>query len=142
MRREALGLSQRDLSRETGIPQPSIAAAESGARKQSEAVDQQLRQHLVVCPYQLLDLLEGDAKKLFLQFGVKNPRVFGSVARGQDRPESDIDFLATIPRGTGIFAVARLKEQLEELFTIPVDIVADDSVGAALDQAKKEAVPL
>lgn len=142
VRREALGLSQRELSRESGVPQPSIAAAESGTREQSKNADQRLRKHLAVYPYQLLDLLEADAKDLFSEFGIDNLRVFGSVARGEDTPTSDIDFLVTVPRGTGIFAVARLKEQLEELFTIPVDVVSDDSAGPVFDQAIREAVPL
>jgi hypothetical protein len=37
--------------------------------------------------------------RLAHDFGLKNPRVFGSAARGEDLPGSDLDLLVTVPRG-------------------------------------------
>lgn len=54
--------------------------------------------------------------------GVSRIRVFGSVARGDATPESDIDLLVdfdTSHRGLDLFAFAR---ELEELLSHPVDV--------------------
>ena len=40
--------------------------------------------------------------------GARNVRVFGSVARGEERPESDIDFLVTLDAGRTLMDLARL----------------------------------
>ena len=41
--------------------------------------------------------------------GVSNLRVFGSVARGEDRPDSDVDLLADFPPGLSLFGLGRLE---------------------------------
>jgi predicted nucleotidyltransferase len=45
------------------------------------------------------------------------------VARGEDRPDSDIDLLVELPEGIGLFAVARVQNELEELLGAPVDLI-------------------
>ena len=75
--------------------------------------------------------------------GASNVRVFGSVARGEDRPESDIDFLVAFPPDTSIFTVVGLWRELSELLGCEVDLLTDD----ALDESMKatilrDAVPL
>ena len=47
--------------------------------------------------------------------GVSNLRVFGSVARGQDRPDSDVDLLADLPPSLGLLGLGRLQEELESV---------------------------
>ncbi|NCN70804.1 MAG: nucleotidyltransferase, partial [Betaproteobacteria bacterium] len=37
------------------------------------------------------------------QYGASHLRVFGSVARGEETPESDVDFLVEFPRGYDLF---------------------------------------
>ena len=55
--------------------------------------------------------------------GVRVLGVFGSVARGEDRPDSDIDLLVELPAGMGLFAVARVQNELEQLLGAPVDLI-------------------
>ncbi len=50
-------------------------------------------------------------------------RVFGSVARGQEREESDIDFLVSLKQGRTLLDLARLELQLEQLLGQRVDVV-------------------
>lgn len=38
------------------------------------------------------------------RYGARRIRVFGSVARGEERPDSDIDFLVDFPRGYDLFS--------------------------------------
>ena len=47
--------------------------------------------------------------------GVANLRVFGSVARSQDRADSDVDLLADIPAGMGLLGLGRVTEDLVAL---------------------------
>lgn len=55
--------------------------------------------------------------------GASNVRLFGSVARGEDGPESDVDLLVDVEPGTGLFALGRLEVELERILGRPVDVV-------------------
>ena len=55
--------------------------------------------------------------------GVTGLRVFGSVARGEDRPDSDVDLLAELPQGMSLFGLARLQAELEAILGTRVDLV-------------------
>ena len=63
--------------------------------------------------------------------GMTELRVFGSVARGQDTDNSDLDLLVHIPNGTGLLALGRFTQELEDLLHVPVDVVPDDSLKPA-----------
>lgn len=65
--------------------------------------------------------------------GLTNPRLFGSVARGDERPGSDVDLLVDVPAGIGLLTLARCQAQLEALLAAPVDLVpvADLKAGLA-----------
>ncbi|HUC26128.1 MAG TPA: nucleotidyltransferase family protein [Streptosporangiaceae bacterium] len=55
--------------------------------------------------------------------GVSGLRVFGSVARGEDRADSDVDLLADLPAGISLFGMARLQADLESILGTRVDLV-------------------
>jgi predicted nucleotidyltransferase len=64
-----------------------------------------------------------DIERVVHEAGARNIRVFGSVARGEDGPDSDIDLLVDYDVGThGAFALVVLMRQLTELLGIPVDV--------------------
>jgi hypothetical protein len=67
--------------------------------------------------------------------GAFNVRVFGSVARGEETPESDIDFLIDydIDRVSPWFPV-RLVRELEGLLDYRVDVVTEDGLKARIRQ--------
>lgn len=54
--------------------------------------------------------------------------VFGSVARGEARPDSDIDLLVKFRTPVGLFSVFRLQRYLEELLQRQVQLVERDAV--------------
>lgn len=56
--------------------------------------------------------------------GVRNARVFGSVARGDDRDDSDVDLLVELPRNTGLLSIARIEAELEAILEATVDLVS------------------
>lgn len=76
--------------------------------------------------------------------GIKNVRVFGSVVRGEETPESDIDFLIDVERpvknGLGF---AAFKIEVEKLMNRDVDIVFETGIYHRLrDIILSEARPL
>ena len=142
IRRAAAGLSQRDLARASGVKQPLIAAIETSTRQPSEAVRRALEDAIQVRPSQLLQLSRERVLAAVHAIGGDDVRVFGSVARRQDRPDSDVDLLVSFPSGADIITLLALEEELSDLLTVPVDIVSTGSSGPVLTRALAEAVPL
>jgi predicted nucleotidyltransferase len=66
------------------------------------------------------------------QRGVKSLAVFGSLARGEATPASDIDVLVEFDRPVGLFEFIRLKMYLEELTGRQVDLVTPDALRPAM----------
>lgn len=64
----------------------------------------------------------------FDAFGVRSLSLFGSVARGEERPGSDIDILVEFERVGGLFEFVRLKNYLEQTLGQPVDLVTPDAL--------------
>lgn len=54
--------------------------------------------------------------------GARNLRIYGSVARGQDRPGSDLDLLVDLERGRSLLEVIALRQELEALLHCQVDL--------------------
>jgi predicted nucleotidyltransferase len=65
---------------------------------------------------------------------VKSIAVFGSVARGEATPSSDIDLLVEFSRPVGLFEFIRLKFYLEVLTSCRVDLVTHDAIRPAMRQ--------
>jgi predicted nucleotidyltransferase len=61
-------------------------------------------------------------------FGVKTLFLFGSVARDEARPDSDIDLLVEFDPPVGLFSVVRFRMFLEEILAHRVDLVLHDAV--------------
>ena len=76
--------------------------------------------------------------------GAVNVRVFGSVARGEETPESDIDLLVDFPAGEhGLFPLLRLAAEIERLVGRPVDVAAVEVMAEPVRaRALAEAIPL
>lgn len=62
---------------------------------------------------------------LAAQYGAVDVRVFGSVARGEAAPGSDIDFLVGGNPAWSLLDRIRFKQALERLLGCPVDVVTD-----------------
>jgi len=67
-------------------------------------------------------------------FGVRSLSLFGSSARGEDTPESDLDFVVEFEKKT-FDSYMDLKLFLEELFDRPVDLVLADGIKPRLRAA-------
>ena len=75
--------------------------------------------------------------------GLLNVRIFGSVARGDDTPQSDIDFIVDLEKGRTLLDIGGALVKLQELLDRKVDIVTERGLHWYLrDKILKEARPL
>jgi len=65
-------------------------------------------------------------------YRVGRASVFGSVVRGEDRPDSDLDLLVEMPAGASLLDLAGLKLDLEKLLGREVDVVTFRSLNPLL----------
>jgi len=60
--------------------------------------------------------------------GVTYAAVFGSLARGENRPQSDVDILVRLGRPTGMIGYMQLVQSLESALQMRVDMVTEESL--------------
>ena len=159
--RESAGLSQGELAVRAGTSQSAVSRYESGASSPSVVTLDRL---LAVMGARLDLSAEGSPRRLDVRTprmaklrvnrerirraahrrGATNVRVFGSVACGQDRPDSDIDLVVDFDvRSRGLFALARLQDELALLLGERVEVVPLDALAPLVaENALAEAVPL
>lgn len=81
---------------------------------------------------------------LAARYGAYNVRVFGSVARGDTHPASDVDLLVSFAAGTSLFELSGFWQDIQELLGVAVDVVEDHAGlrSGFRQRIIKEAVPL
>ncbi len=151
--RTAAGLTQAELGQRCGVTQSVISVYEAGRRQPSVPT---LTAMIAATGYELelsiskprrgVQRLTGPVGRrlrrrrrevvaLATRHGVRVLGVFGSVARGEDRPDSDVDLLVELPTGMGLFALARVQNELEALLGSPVDLVPEAGLKAGVRPA-------
>jgi len=87
--------------------------------------------------------LVAQVRALGARHGVRRIRVFGSMARGEARPDSDIDLLVEYEPGHGGFALVDFCEGVERLLRRRADVVTERSLLPLVrDRILSQAVPL
>ena len=160
--RRRAGLSQSELAARAGVTQSVVSEYEAGKRQPAVAT---LARLVAATGHELtLGLTRTDQKvrglpdtalgrklrqhrKALLEAvrdaGASNLRVFGSVARGQDGPDSDVDLLVDLPEQTSLFAVLALEGTLERILKVKVDLAPVSSLKPRVrDEALADAVAL
>jgi len=159
--RRAAGLSQAELARRAGTSQPAIARYESGAASPSVRTLERLlyalgrRLRLAAEPVgapiaqasermRHLRQERASIERAVRSIGARNVRVFGSVARGEDRPDSDVDLLVDFDVDSyGALPLIRLRRELGDLLDERVDVVTPELLlPEVAERALAEAVPL
>lgn len=118
----ATGMSQRQIAEAVGVSQ--------------SAVSQQLKyapELAGVHPEVLLDAAGPVLRSLAGEQGYSRLAVFGSVARCEARPDSDIDLLVEAPEGTSSFGFVRFKRLLEQVLGREIDLVEYGGLKPDLD---------
>jgi len=82
--------------------------------------------------------------RLGARYGARRIRVFGSVVRGEETPDSDIDLLVDFPRGYDLFAQRLpLANELSDLMNRKVDLVPEHELNRHIrDRVLAEAIDL
>lgn len=68
--------------------------------------------------------------------------VFGSVARGEDGPNSDFDFLVSFNEDSSLLDAASLMNELADYLKCPVDIVSEGGLKPRDTRIREEAIQL
>ncbi|MFA6554663.1 MAG: nucleotidyltransferase family protein [Candidatus Paceibacterota bacterium] len=65
---------------------------------------------------------------IFESFGVSYAAIFGSISRGEDRPNSDVDILVRLGKPMGMFSYMKLIHTIESILGRKVDMVTEQSL--------------
>ena len=96
-------------------------------------------------PSKALSLHRTEILEVLSRYRVENPRVFGSVARGEDDEKSDIDLLVDNLPGFTLFQYGQLIDELESVTQKKTDVVTTSSLNGStkfLERVTREAIPL
>ncbi|MDR3556344.1 MAG: nucleotidyltransferase family protein [Syntrophobacteraceae bacterium] len=81
--------------------------------------------------------------RIAARYGASNVRVFGSVARGEAGPESDVDLLVELEPGTSLLEHIALLQDLEDILSRKVDVVNEKALHHSVrDRVLREATPI
>ncbi len=84
-----------------------------------------------------------DILQIAAKHGARNVRVFGSVVRGDARPDSDVDFLVDMEPGRTLLDMGGLLMELRDALGQEVDVVTERGLKTSIrDRVLKEAMPL
>jgi len=92
-------------------------------------------------PSQLLQAHRDQIRRIIENRRVRNPRVFGSVARGEDTEDSDLDILVDPTAETTLFDIGAIRHELGLLLGVQVDVLTPKGLPQTLrDRVLAEAV--
>ena len=84
-----------------------------------------------------------DILRIAKEYGAYNVRIFGSVARGEDDEQSDIDLLVDLEPGRSLLDLGGLLMDLQDFLQSDVDVVTERGLKTRIkDQVLKEAIVL
>ena len=81
-------------------------------------------------PSTALERNRGAVRAAAARYHAANPRVFGSVLRGEDREGSDLDILVDALPGATLFDLGGLQVELEEILGVGVDLLTPGDLSA------------
>ena len=149
-------LTQNQLAVQANVTQSVVSAYESSKREPSFGT---LKRLVSAAGFDLevmlnpstsrsaqrtsLDRNRAPLMRALEKLGASNIRLFGSLARGDERAESDIDVLVDVGPEVGLFALGQMRSEAERILGANVDIVPANSLKPdVLDRVLAEAVPL
>ncbi len=84
-----------------------------------------------------------DILRIAAAHGARNVRVFGSFARGESRPDSDLDLLVDLEEGRTLLDQIALLQDLQDLLGRKVDVVTERALHRLIrERVLREALPL
>ena len=94
-------------------------------------------------PSEALRFHRDDIRRVVEQNGTCNPRVFGSVLRGDDTESSDLDLLVDPMPDTTLLDIARIQNRLQKLLGVTVDVLTPKALPEkSRERILSEAMPV
>lgn len=94
-------------------------------------------------PSELVQAYRPQIRAILARYRVANPLVFGSVARGTDTADSDLDLLVDPTAETTLFDIGAIRLELRRLLDVPVDVVTPNALPEPIrERILAEAAPL
>jgi len=91
----------------------------------------------------LLNTKRDEILRITARHGGRNMRVFGSVARGEDKPDSDVDMVVDLDEDRTLFDLIGLQQDIEDLLGRTVDLLTEKGINPRLrERILREAKPL
>ncbi len=90
----------------------------------------------------LVDANREEIKAIVARHRGRSVALFGSVARGEETPASDLDFLVDFDTGASLFDLVRIEMDLTELLGREVDVVSSGGLLPEDDDVRQDAVRL
>ena len=135
-------MTQQELAARCGVAQPNIGAYETGRRKPSAAMVHRILVAAKPRPSIILQEHRAEILALAADNNAGDVRVFGSIARGDDTPDSDIDLLVRFDQGASLFDLVRFAEALEAKLGVHVDVLSDNGLDDRHQEIRDQAVAL
>ncbi len=159
--RRSAGLTQKELARRAGTSQPAVARYEQGAALPTLPT---LRRLLIACGREAVISARSVRQRRGARIGAneralarhrsrviaagrrhgaRNLRVFGSIARGTEGSESDVDLLVDLEPGRTLVDLAGFRREVADILGVEVDAAAEDMLKPrARKRVLAEAQPL
>ena len=94
-------------------------------------------------PSEVLALHRARIREIVLSHRVSGVRVFGSTARGEDGPDSDLDLLVEPTAQTTLMDIGAIRHELKDLLGMEVDVLTPDGLPPKYRaQVLREALPV
>lgn len=135
------GLTQSELGARAKVSQSVVSAYESASRQPALDTLGKLVEaagftvELALLPTATRSPLQErvrqnrrELKRALMRLGASNIRLFGSVSRGDDDTQSDVDLLVDVDASVGLFALGHMRSEAERLLGTAVDIVPANSL--------------
>jgi len=149
-------LTQGELAARAGVTQSVVSAYERGRREPTLGMLHKLVDATggrLVIDYEpparavpLLEHVRAHREELIAALaarGAHNIRVFGSAARGDERPDSDVDLLVDLDDGVSLFGLGGMQLDAERILGLAVDIAPEAGLKKYVrENAMKEMIPL
>jgi hypothetical protein len=84
----------------------------------------------------------GEIRAIARRHRAMSVAVFGSVARGEDAPGSDVDVLVEFAPGASLLDLMAIQDDLEALLGCPVDVVSRGGLKDRDEHIRREAIPV
>jgi uncharacterized protein len=140
--RAEAGLTQSELARRAGIRQASISKFESGRERPRPETFARILDAARLRPGIALQRHRVAVIEAAHQRRASNVRVFGSIARGEDNPSSNVELLVTFEEAASLLDAAGLMLDVEKILSVRVDVLSDRVEGRIRDRAIAEAIEL